>query len=160
MYLASPKLTRSAIRPRSFIITAAIVAFLLFGSVFAWAYDSAHDQQIAKGVTAGGVDIGGLSVKAARKKLKRELSRDLERNLTVVFRDHRFDLDAARAGVHVDVKGMVDDALQKSRGGNIVTRTFRGVFGGSVEAHVPAAVKYSHSEVDAFVRQVAAGVNA
>src|SRR2546423_4675284 len=117
MYLASPKLTRSAMRQRSFIVTIAVLGLLMFGSIGAWAYDSAHDQQIARGVTAGGVNIGGLSVKAARHKLKRKLSAVLERNLTVVFRDRRFDLDANRAGIHVAVRAMVDDALQRSRGG-------------------------------------------
>jgi len=159
MYIASPKLTRSALRQRSFIITVAILAVLLLGAVGAYAYDSAHDQQIAKGVTAGGVNIGGLSTKAAKRKLKRQLSPVLERNLTVVFQGRRFDLDANRAQIHVAVAAMVNNALEKSRGGNVVTRTVRGLFGGSVKAHVPAKVKYSKQEVDAFVSQVAQGVN-
>src|SRR5438270_6910122 len=106
MYIASPKLTRSALRQRSFVITVAILLVLLLGAVGAYAYDSAHDQQIAKGVTAGGVNIGGLSTTAARHRLKRRLSSDLERNVTVVFHGQRFDLDASRAQIHVAVRAM------------------------------------------------------
>ena len=45
-------------RQRSFAILVAAVAFLLAGSVGVYAYDSAHENQIADGVKAGGVDIG------------------------------------------------------------------------------------------------------
>ena len=52
-------------RQRSFVILVAAVAFLLVGSVGVYAYDSAHDNQIASGVKAGGVDIGGLKTSAS-----------------------------------------------------------------------------------------------
>lgn len=146
-------------RQPAFFIPVAILALLIFGSIGAYAYDSAHDQQIAKGVKAGGVSIGGLSTKAARQKLKRKLSGPLSQRLTVVFRDRRFDLDPNNAGVKVDVRAMVDDALERSRGGNVFTRTVRGMFGGSVHASVPARVTFSHQAVDGFVRQVAQAVN-
>ncbi len=159
MYLASPKLSRSAMRQRSFVVSVAVLAFLLFAAVGSWAYDSAHDQQIAHGVRAGGVDIGGLSTAAAKRKLRRRLTPVVERPVSVVFRGRRFDLDPNRAQTQLNVDAMVRDALDRSRGGNVVTRTLRGIFGGTVKAHVPAAVTYSHSEVDAFVREVAQGVN-
>ncbi len=108
---------------------------------------------------AGGVDIGGLSTAAAKRKLRRRLTPVVERPVSVVFRGRRFDLDPNRAQTQLNVDAMVRDALDRSRGGNVVTRTLRGIFGGTVKAHVPAAVTYSHSEVDAFVREVAQGVN-
>src|SRR5437763_3540562 len=153
MYLASPKLTRAGMRQRSFLVSVAVVALLLLGAVGSYAYDAAHDKQIARGVRAGGVDIGGLSTTSAKRKLRHRLTPVLERNLTVVFRDRRFDLDANRAQIRVNVDAMVRDALDRSRGGNVVTRTLRGIFGGTVKAHVPAAVTDSHSEADSFVRQ-------
>ena len=159
MYLSGPKLTRAAMRQRSFVISAAMVAALIFGAVGAWAYDSAHDQQIAKGVKAGGVNIGGLSTKAAQRKLRAKLGPRLVRTLTAAYQGQRFDLDPGRARLRVNVKAMVNNALEKSRGGNIISRTLRGLFGGTVRAHVPASVSYDHAAVDAFVKQVAGGVN-
>ena len=159
MYLSGPKLTRAAMRQRSFVISAAMVAALIFGAVGAWAYDSAHDQQIAKGVKAGGVNIGGLSTKAAQRKLRAKLGPRLVRTLTAAYQGQRFDLDPGRARLRVNVKAMVNNALEKSRGGNIISRTLRGLFGGTVRAHVPASVSYDRAAVDAFVKQVAGGVN-
>jgi lipoprotein-anchoring transpeptidase ErfK/SrfK len=159
MYLSGPKLSRPAMRQRSFVISAVVVAALIFSAVGAYAYDSAHDQQIAHGVKAGGVNIGGLSTRAARRKLDASLTPKLVRTLTVVYQGQRFDLDPGRARLRVNVHAMVNDALDKSRGGNIISRTLRGIFGGTVHAHVPASVSYDHGAVDAFVKQVAGGVN-
>jgi len=73
MFPGGPTLGRSPVRQRSFVILVAAVAFLLVGSVGVYAYDSSRDDQIANGVKAGGVDIGGLKTSAARAKLRRML---------------------------------------------------------------------------------------
>src|SRR5207244_8540707 len=81
MFPGGPTLGRSAMRQRSFAILVAAVAFLLAGSVGVYAYDSSHENQIADGVKAGGVDMGGIKTSAARAKLWRVLSVRLGRHL-------------------------------------------------------------------------------
>ena len=44
--------------------------------------------------------------------------------------------------MHADVDGMVDEALAKSRDGNIITRVARDLTGGEEDAQVPARVTY------------------
>src|ERR671931_601953 len=56
-------------------------------------------------------------------------------------------------------RAMVDDALQRSREGNVITRTFRGVFGGRVHADIPVEATYSHAAVAGLVKRVEHGVN-
>jgi lipoprotein-anchoring transpeptidase ErfK/SrfK len=146
-------------RQRSFIILAAALAFLLVGSVAVYAYDSSHDDQIADGVKAGGVDIGGMRTTAARIKLQRVLGARLSRPLDVVYHDRRFRLDSRTAQLKIDVNATVDEALRKSRDGNVIGRTFRGVFGGSVNADVPVEASYSHSAVAHFVKHIQRGID-
>ena len=146
-------------RQRSFIALAAAIAILLVGSVAVYAYDSSNDDQIAHGVKAGGVDIGDMSTSAARAKLQRELALKLNRPLEAVYKHRSYRLDPRSAKVRIDVKGMVDQALQKSRSGNIVSRTVRGVFGGSVKTDIPVRVSYDHAAVAALVKHVAKGVD-
>src|SRR2546421_2299564 len=95
MFPGGPTLGRSAMRQRSFAILVAAVAFLLAGSVGVYAYDSAHDNQIASGVKAGGVDIGGLKTSAARAKLRRVLSVRLNKPLHATHKGARLPLDPA-----------------------------------------------------------------
>jgi lipoprotein-anchoring transpeptidase ErfK/SrfK len=142
-------------RQRSFVILTITVAFLLVGSVAVYAYDSSRSDQIAKGVKAGGVEIGGMKTAAARAKVRRELGAQLNRPVVAVYHGARFKLDPARAGLKIDVDRMVDDALARSRGGNLLSRTVRGVFGGSVNADVPVEASYSHSAVARLVKRIA-----
>ena len=139
-------------RQRSFVILVATVAFLLVGAVAVYAYDAAHEHQIADGVKAGGVSIGGLRTSAARAKLRRVLAVRLNQPVYATYKGARFRLDPAAARLRVDIDGMVSEALQKSRGGNVLSRTVRGVFGGSVHADVPVRATYDHRVVSRLVK--------
>ena len=61
-------------RQRSFIALALALAILVVGAVGVYAYDKSNDNTIAKGVTAGGVDLSGMSPAKARDTLQRELA--------------------------------------------------------------------------------------
>ena len=146
-------------RQRSFIALVAAIAILLIGAVGVYAYDSSNDDQIADGVKAGNVDIGGLSTGAARNKLQRELELRLNRPLAAVYHHRAFTLSPRDAKVKINVDAMVDAALRKSRSGNAISRTVRGIFGGSVKTDVPVRVSYDHAAVAALVKRVARGVD-
>src|SRR5436190_368085 len=133
MFPGGPTIARSRMRQRSFVILAAALGFLILGSVAVYAYDSSRDDLIADGVKAGGIDIGGMHTAKARAKLQRELGARLNRPLDAVYHKQRFRLTPEQARLRIDTRSMVDDALKKSRDGNIVTRTWRGVFGGKVK---------------------------
>jgi hypothetical protein len=146
-------------RQRSFVVVAVIVGLLAAGAVAAFAYDSTRKDTIAKGVTAGGIDIGGMSTGQAKKTLEDKLSAPLSKPLVVRYGHRKFTLSAARAHLTADVDGMVKEALDKSRGGNFVSRAFRGVTGGSIDANVPSRVNYSHAAVRSLVQRVRSKVN-
>jgi lipoprotein-anchoring transpeptidase ErfK/SrfK len=146
-------------RQRSFIILAAALAILLFGSVAVYAYDSSHEDQIAKGVKAGGVDIGGMKTGPARLKIERALAARLERPLYASYHGARFRLTPEQIRYRIDTKAMVDEALNRSRDGNILSRTVRGVLGGKVHADVPVDASYSKAAVAAFVSRVVRRLN-
>jgi lipoprotein-anchoring transpeptidase ErfK/SrfK len=141
-------------RQRSFIVVAIAVAVLVLGAVGVYAYDKTRDDLIAKGVTAGGVDLSGLHPQAARDKLQRELAGPLRKPISVRYAGHRYKLSARKAAVHVDVYAMVDRALAESRKGNVVSRTTRALTGGSVHASVPIAITYSKRAVSRFAVKV------
>src|SRR4051812_31835328 len=108
-------------RQRSFIVVAIAVAVLVLGAVGVYAYDKTRDDLIAKGVTAGGVDLSGLHPAAARATLQRELAGPLGKPVVVRYAGHHYKLSARRARVRVDVDAMVDHALAESRKGNVVS---------------------------------------
>ena len=141
-------------RQKSFILVAAFVLLLVAGAVGAYAYDSSREDVIADGVTVAGLDVGGLRVSAARGLVRRELADSLERPVVVRHGKRRFKLSAAKARVRADVGGMVDEAVQASRDGNVLTRVYRDLAGGRERAPVPARVTYSRRAVAALVTRV------
>jgi lipoprotein-anchoring transpeptidase ErfK/SrfK len=141
-------------RQRSFIALAVVLAALILGSVAVYAYDSTRDDQIAKGVSAGGVDLGGLKPAAARAALERQLADPLRRPVVVTYSGKRYKLSAQQAGVRVDTAGMVAQAVDRSREGNVVSRTVRSVTGSSLDERIPVNVTYSQAAVSSLVARV------
>jgi lipoprotein-anchoring transpeptidase ErfK/SrfK len=146
-------------RQRSFITLAAALAFLLIGSVAVYLYDSSHHDRIAKGVKAGGIPIGDMKTVDARAKLRHRLAEQAGRPLYATYHEERFRLTAEEAKLRIDVRGMVDEALHKSRGGNPISRTVREILGGKVNADVPVRASYSKAAVATLVKRVANGLN-
>ncbi len=141
-------------RQKSFIFVAVLLLVLVGGAVAAYAYDSSRDDVIAEGVTVAGIDVGGMRVGEAQRVIGRELREPLEQPISVVHAHKRFSLSAQDAGVHADVAGMVDEALEQSREGSIITRVSRDLTGGEEHAQVPARVTYDDQAIDDLVDRV------
>ena len=146
-------------RHRSFLIPAVIVAVLIVGAVGAYAYDSSRDDLITKGVTVGGVNVGGLRADKARATLSTELGRQLQRPVEVSFRGKHYELSPKDVDLKPAVNRMVDAAVAQSRGGNIIGRVTRDITGGEEKADLSASVNYSKPAFDRFVKRVELKVN-
>jgi len=84
-------------RQRSFIVVAVALAVLILGAVGVYAYDKTRDDVIAHGVTAGGVDIGGMNKAAAKRALDRQVTAALRQPIVVTYRHQRFKLKFEKA---------------------------------------------------------------
>ncbi|HEX4837229.1 MAG TPA: L,D-transpeptidase/peptidoglycan binding protein [Solirubrobacteraceae bacterium] len=133
-----------------------LVVVLAFGM---YAYDHGRRDQIVKGVRIDGIDVGGLSASAARTRLERSVAVSMERPVIVSLQGRSWRITPRHAGVAVDVAGTVAEAVNASRTGSIFSRTWRGIFGGSMNKNVPLQVSYSHGAVRSFVDQVRAAVD-
>ena len=141
-------------RHRSFILVAVLLLLLVGGAVAAYAYDSSRKDRIAEGVTVAGTDVGGMTAAQAQRVLVRDLKEPLEQPVAVVYKGKRFNLSAEDAGVTADIGGMVDEAIAKSREGNIISRVTRDLTGGEEPVQVSARVSYSEPAVRKLVRRV------
>jgi lipoprotein-anchoring transpeptidase ErfK/SrfK len=151
-----PRLS-AAVR-RSLLITGVVVAVVVLLTAAAFAYDSTRKDEIAQGVRVGGVDLGGLTASQARAKLRDTLLEGLEAPVVVHRAGRHFRMTAGEAEVGVDISGLVDEALQRSRSGSIVSRVWRDITGSHVDASMPARVHFSRTAVADFIGTIGAAV--
>jgi lipoprotein-anchoring transpeptidase ErfK/SrfK len=129
--------------------------FVLGLCAIAFAYDRSQEEEIADGVTIGGVDVGGLDASQAEQRVRRQLLAPLKHSLKVGYDGQSWKLPGRRLKVHADLEAAVHDALDASREGGLPARVVRYVTGGEVDKQVSAEVTYSQPAVDRFVRRIA-----
>jgi lipoprotein-anchoring transpeptidase ErfK/SrfK len=146
-------------RTRAAIIAAVVGLLLLVGAGGVYAYDRAHAEEIGKGVTVGGVDVSGLTTEEARSKLRTAVLEPLSRPVVVRALGKRYTLTPARAKVAVDIDGSVRAAMERSRDGNMLARTWRGIRGEPVGAQLDLDITYNKAAIDRLVTRVGKAVD-
>jgi lipoprotein-anchoring transpeptidase ErfK/SrfK len=141
-------------RTRLLIASIALVTLTLAGAGAVYAYDRAHAEEIGRSVRIGGVDVSGLAPAQARAKLRRAVLEPLSRPVVVRAHGKRYKLTSHAAGVTVDIDASVRTAMARSRDGNVIARTWRGVRGEAVDADVPLDISYSRPAIARLVRRV------
>jgi lipoprotein-anchoring transpeptidase ErfK/SrfK len=135
------------------------VTMLLLLAVGVWAYDDSQKDQIAPGISIGGVDIGGRSADSARKIIKNEVVAPLRQPVVVSYAGQEYTLTSAELRQRADVEGMVDDAIEQSREGGLIKRVSRYASGSEVDTDLEPQVSYSKSAVNDFVAELAGEIN-
>jgi lipoprotein-anchoring transpeptidase ErfK/SrfK len=138
---------------------ATCAALLALGAVGAYAYDSSQRDEIAAGVTIGGVDVGGMSEEQAKRVVRRQLLAPLEHSLKVGYDGESWTLEGSELKVRADLDSAVEGALEASRDGGLPARVVRYVTGEEVDKQVAAEVAYSEPAVNRFVREIAEDLN-
>src|ERR671918_1607290 len=140
---------------KALVIAVVVIALLAGSSAYALhRYDESRADVIAEGVAVGGIDIGGMRVAEARAALERGIGSRLDRPLTLTYGERHFALEPELLDVSTNVEEALQAALAESRDGNVLTRSFRDLTGGQVEADLPIQVDYSGEAVGRIVAGV------
>jgi len=147
------------VRSKSFIFIAGflLVAVVLGGALYA--YDDARANKISPGVSVGGVPIGGLTPAEAKAKLQREIMAPLQRPIVVHRHGHTWKLSAQRAHIRANLNATVDEALARSRQGDIFSRAWRSIRNERLDANLEPNVEYSGRAVAHLVKKVSTAVD-
>ena len=142
-------------RSRTLIIIATLgVAAIGGAAAGVAAYDSARADEIGKGVRVGGIPLDGLSAAQAKAKLDRLIIQPLERPVVVHHDRSTWTLGSREARIAVDTDRIVDDAMARSREGNVLARTVRNLTGKSLDADVRPSVTFSDRAVVRMIDKI------
>jgi lipoprotein-anchoring transpeptidase ErfK/SrfK len=139
------------------IVVALVLLILGAGAAYAW--DSAKKDEIAEGVTIGGVDVGGMTAEEASAVVEADLIEPLDKPVTVTYEKEQFTLEPNELDVRADVDGMVQAALDASQEGGLPTRVWRYATGGEVDEAIDPQIAYSENTLDDFIKGVGENVN-
>jgi hypothetical protein len=142
------------VRSRSFVIVATLVVLLVAAAGGIYAYDSGREHQITKGITVGGVPVGGMKEAAARAKLRRAVLEPLNQPVVARYEGKTYKLTPAQAKVGVDIDGSISQAIQRSREGNIFARTARNLQGKQIDEDIKLDINYNHRAITRMVRRI------
>jgi hypothetical protein len=134
-------------RSRQLIGVAAALAIMCVLAGAVYAYDHGRRDRIAKGISVGGVDIGGMTRATAERKLEARLLGALHEPIVIHHGRKTWKLGPREARTSADIGAMIDAAVARSRDGNILSRTFRGLTGGEVNDDLKPTVTFSKSAV-------------
>jgi lipoprotein-anchoring transpeptidase ErfK/SrfK len=144
---------------RPVIVVAALLVAIAAIAAAIVVYDHGQQDKIGKGVTIGGVDVSGLKRDAAEAKLRQEILAPLNREITVDHGSRRWRLTAREAKVATNLDATVTDALERSREGNVLKRTWRGVTGQKLDARLQPEVTFADAAVIRLLDRVRKSVN-
>jgi hypothetical protein len=144
---------------RSQIAVVVGLVLLLLGGGAAYAWDAAKKDEIAEGVTIGGVDVGGQTAEEAELLIEGNLVEPLDRPVEVTYGNETFTLEERELDVRADTEAMVDAALSASQEGGLPGRLWRYATGGEVDEDISPTISYSEETLEDFIQGVQENVN-
>jgi lipoprotein-anchoring transpeptidase ErfK/SrfK len=142
------------VRTKSFILVAASLAVLVVLGGALYAYDRARADEIAPGVKVAGVALGGLTTEQARARLERQILQPLERPIVIHHGTKTWTLGPREARLRADLSAMVDEAVARSRSGDVFSRSWRSLTGKRLDDDLKPSVEYSDTAVIRLIDRV------
>jgi lipoprotein-anchoring transpeptidase ErfK/SrfK len=138
---------------RKALVITVLAVVVLAGSATAalHRYDSSRSDQIAAGISIAGVDVGGMTLAEAQTAVRREVANRLNEPLRITYRKRTFTIDPALVDVRTNADALLRIAMEKSREGNFLTRSFRDLTGRTGETELTLQVDYSKDAVGRVV---------
>jgi len=121
----------------------------------AYFWDRSQADVIARGVTIGGVDVGGLQASQARALLEARFAARLRQPVQLVRDGRTFTIRPTTTGLKLDVTRMVDDAIAASRAGGLYQRVRRAILEKSLAVSIPLRASLSQPQLAHVAGRVA-----
>lgn len=137
----------------------AIAAAALAGSVAMLIWDAGRGDVIARDVRVGTVDVSGMTRAQARTAIADRLLEPLDEPLIIQVAGDTFPLSAREAHITANVGAMVSTAVERSRDGGVLARTWRAISGRGVGARITPSISYSRAAVQRIVDRVRVAVS-
>lgn len=136
-------------RNRIIVLAALALAVL---TLSAFGFNQTRRDTVPQGVSVAGIDVSGMTRLRAETELRRRLQDPLSRTVIVSLGNEERRLSARRAGVDVDVQGMVQEAIDRGNSGFFVATAVKNLVGSERGVDISPRISYSETAVARFIR--------
>ena len=112
-----------AIWRTALIITGVLALVVALAAALLLAYGWTHDDTIYNGVTAAGVDLGGLNHQQAVEKISAQIDHEAPRQITLTDGSQQWQIPASSIGLSFDADKTAERSLQIGHSGSLWTRS-------------------------------------
>lgn len=135
-----------------------VVLVLGAGALLLTRWEQSMAASVYPGVRVGGVDVGGLSLDAARQRLTPLADAALHRDLTVIAGSQRWTVTPRALGLKLDLAAKLQQAYALGRESNALDRYSTQLSLVTQGQDLPLVGNYDSGLLDAFVQRVAIAV--
>ena len=122
-------------------------------------YSDEYDGKILPGAKIAGVDVGGMKRQRALKVVRRALEPQLDRKVTVTWRDEAWKVTPRELGAKSDARAAVEQALAKSEDASMMDKAQMRWLGEELDFKENVALKYPKKGPEAFIAGLAQEFN-
>jgi vancomycin resistance protein YoaR len=105
------------------IVTLTVAVIFAAGALLLLVYGWTHDNAVFNGVSAAGVDLGGLSEQQAVQKISNQIDHQAPRQIVLTNGDQHWIVPASTLGLSFDADATARQSLQVGHSGSLWTRS-------------------------------------
>jgi lipoprotein-anchoring transpeptidase ErfK/SrfK len=142
------------------LVTTGLIVVVLTG--VAWAtydYSRRYEGKLLPGTTVEGVDVSGMTPREATRAVRRSIGPDLDREITIHFRDKSWTTSPRELGARGNARFVVKSALRASESVSFIEKARMRVFDETLGFSDDVAIRYPRRGAAALVGDLAERLN-
>ncbi|HVB65584.1 MAG TPA: peptidoglycan binding domain-containing protein [Nitrolancea sp.] len=144
---------------RSALIAALIIALIFAaGTLLLLVYGWTHANAVFNGVSAAGVDLGGLNEQQAAQKISLQINQQAPQQIVLVNGDQHWTVPASTLGLSFDADATARQSLQVGHTGNLWTRSNDWLKTFAAGEKVPIAFSFDQKAAVSALHELAPSV--
>ena len=109
-----------------FLVTIIIILAIAFSTVFALL--NSNSQKIIQGIYIKNIDVSGLTVEEATKKVNDAINIELQESVSMKYNDYTAEIEPNNIEYRYNVSEVVKEAYKMGREGNLVQNNYKLLF--------------------------------
>lgn len=137
----------------SIIVSIILIIALLFSTIFSLL--NINNSKIINGVTVNGINIQGLTKEEAKKTIKEEMEKEINKDINIQSKDFKYSIKLSQIGLEYKVDEAVEKAYKIGKNGNIFTNNFEILESKVKGKNVELEYVYNKELLDSITEEIA-----